>query len=58
MLGSVTCILDTERGELELLGVSEKFDGKTEYGRYGDVIEEIDWSVGEILKTLKKIIWP
>ena len=35
------------------LGVSEKFEGKTEYGRYGDVIEEIDWSVGEILKTLK-----
>ncbi|VAX20771.1 Arylsulfatase, partial [hydrothermal vent metagenome] len=30
------------------LGVSEKFEGKTEYGRYGDVIEEIDWSVGEI----------
>ncbi len=36
------------------LGVSEKFAGKTEYGRYGDVIEEIDWSVGEILKTLEK----
>ena len=35
------------------LGVSEKFEGKTSYGRYGDVIEEIDWSVGEILKTLK-----
>jgi arylsulfatase A len=35
------------------LGVSEKFEGKTEYGRYGDVIEEIDWSVGEILKTLE-----
>jgi len=36
------------------LGVSERFAGKTEYGRYGDVIEEIDWSVGEILSTLKK----
>ena len=36
------------------LGVSERFAGKTEYGRYGDVIEEIDWSVGEILNTLKK----
>jgi len=35
------------------LGVSEKFEGKTEYGRYGDVIEEIDWSVGEILKILE-----
>jgi arylsulfatase A-like enzyme len=36
------------------LGVSEKFSGKTEYGRYGDVMEEIDWSVGEILNTLEK----
>ena len=36
------------------LGVSENFAGKTEYGRYGDVIEEIDWSVGEILNILKK----
>lgn len=36
------------------LGVSKNFENKTEYGRYGDVIEEIDWSVGEILKTLKK----
>jgi arylsulfatase A-like enzyme len=35
------------------LGVSEKFAGKTPYGRYEDVIEEIYWSVGEILKTLK-----
>ncbi len=35
------------------LGVSEKFAGKTAYGRYGDVIEEIDWSTGEILKALK-----
>ncbi|RLD63082.1 MAG: arylsulfatase [Bacteroidetes bacterium] len=35
------------------LGVSEKYKGKTQYGMYGDVIEEIDWSVGEILKTLK-----
>jgi len=36
------------------LGVSEKYAGKSEYGRYGDVIEEIDWSVGEILSSLKK----
>ena len=28
------------------LGVSDKFRGKTERGLYGDVIEEIDWSVG------------
>jgi arylsulfatase A-like enzyme len=36
------------------LGVSDKFAGETEYGLYGDVIEEIDWSVGEILQCLKK----
>ena len=32
---------------------SEEFKGKSKAGTYGDVIEEIDWSVGEILKTLK-----
>ncbi|MHC4213022.1 MAG: sulfatase family protein [Planctomycetota bacterium] len=37
------------------LFVSEKFQGKSERGLYGDVIEEIDWSVGEILKTLKQL---
>jgi len=36
------------------LGVSDKFKGKSEQGMYGDVIMEIDWSVGQILKTLKK----
>ncbi len=36
------------------LGVSDKFKGKSEQGKYGDVIMEIDWSVGEIMKTLKK----
>jgi len=35
------------------LGVSDKFAGKSEQGTYGDVMMEIDWSVGEILKTLK-----
>jgi arylsulfatase len=35
------------------LGVSEKFRGKSQQGMYGDVIMEIDWSVGEVLKTLK-----
>lgn len=34
------------------LFVSDKFKGKSQQGLYGDVIEEIDWSVGEILKTL------
>jgi arylsulfatase A len=36
------------------LGVSEKFRGKTARGLYGDVIEEIDWSVGQILDALKR----
>ena len=36
------------------LFVSDKFKGKSEQGMYGDVMMEIDWSVGEILKTLVK----
>jgi arylsulfatase A-like enzyme len=34
------------------LFVTDEFRGKSQGGLYGDVIEEIDWSVGEILKTL------
>jgi arylsulfatase len=34
------------------LGVSDKFRGKSEQGLYGDVMMEIDWSVGEINKAL------
>ncbi|MCG8306893.1 MAG: sulfatase [Cytophagales bacterium] len=37
------------------LGVSDKFKGKSKAGRYGDVIMEIDWSVGEIMKTVKEL---
>jgi arylsulfatase A-like enzyme len=36
------------------LFVSEKRAGKTERGLFGDVIAEIDWSVGEILATLSQ----
>lgn len=43
---------------------SEKFAGTSLRGLYGDVIEEIDWSVGQILQTLrdhqldqKTIVW-
>jgi arylsulfatase A-like enzyme len=36
------------------LGVSDKFRGKSEQGKFGDVMMEVDWSVGEILKTLAK----
>ncbi|MGB5458984.1 MAG: sulfatase [Eudoraea sp.] len=35
------------------LFVSEKFKGKSGRGLYGDVIMEIDWSVGQILNALK-----
>ncbi|NHF58542.1 sulfatase [Flavobacteriaceae bacterium TP-CH-4] len=35
------------------LFVSEKFKGKSNRGLYGDVIMEIDWSVGQILDALK-----
>lgn len=37
------------------LAVSDKFKGKSEQGMYGDVMMEIDWSVGQILQTLKKL---
>jgi arylsulfatase A-like enzyme len=37
------------------LYVSDKYKGKTERGIFGDVIEEIDWSVGQILQTLKRL---
>jgi arylsulfatase A-like enzyme len=36
------------------LHVSEKFKGKSKAGLYGDVIMEIDWSVGQILAALKR----
>ena len=35
------------------IAASKKFRGKSELGLYGDVIMEIDWSVGEIIKALK-----
>jgi len=37
------------------LYASEKFNGHSEKGIYGDVIEEIDQSVGEINNTLKEL---
>ena len=36
------------------LFVSEDFKGTSERGLYGDVIEEIDWSVGKILDYLRE----
>ena len=32
---------------------SQKFQGRSRGGRYGDVIEEIDWSVGQVMKAVK-----
>ncbi len=36
------------------LHASSRFRGRSPLGLYGDVIEEIDWSVGEVLAALKK----
>ena len=37
------------------LFVSEEFEGKSEAGLYGDVVETIDWSMGEIFKKLEEL---
>jgi arylsulfatase A len=34
------------------LASSEQFRGKSGLGRYGDAVMELDWSVGEVLRTL------
>ena len=34
------------------LFASDKFKGKSQRGLYGDAVEEVDWSVGEVLKAL------
>jgi arylsulfatase A-like enzyme len=34
---------------------SPAFQGKSRNGRYGDAVEEMDWSVGEVLKKLKEL---
>ncbi|WP_372751924.1 hypothetical protein [Labilibaculum sp.] len=36
------------------ISTSKEFIGKSHAGLYGDVIETLDWSVGEILSVLKK----
>jgi arylsulfatase A-like enzyme len=33
----------------------DKFRGKSANGRYGDWVEEVDWSVGRILNTLREL---
>jgi len=36
------------------LGVSDKFRGKSKQGLFGDVMMEVDWSIGEIMKALER----
>jgi arylsulfatase A len=36
------------------LFASEKFQKKSGRGLYGDVVEELDWSVGEVLRALRE----
>jgi arylsulfatase A-like enzyme len=35
------------------ISVSKMFDGKSSNGLYGDVVAELDWSVGEVMNTLE-----
>ncbi len=37
------------------LHASEKFVGSSKRGIYGDTIQELDWSTGEILRSLKEL---
>jgi len=37
------------------LYVSDKFRGKSEQGLFGDVVMEVDWSVGQVLDTLRRL---
>jgi arylsulfatase len=37
------------------LYASDRFRGKSKAGLYGDVVEEIDWSVGEVLRALDRL---
>ncbi len=37
------------------LFASEEFEGRTARGLFGDVIEEIDWSVGQVLAALERV---
>jgi uncharacterized sulfatase len=39
----------------EPMHTSEDFRGRSEAGLYGDAVEELDWSVGEILNTLREL---
>jgi arylsulfatase A len=36
------------------LAASSRFRGKSPHGIYGDVLQELDWSVGEVMGTLRE----
>jgi arylsulfatase A-like enzyme len=36
------------------LGASQQFKGKSPRGLYGDAVQEVDWSVGQVLEALKR----
>jgi len=36
------------------LFASAKFKGQSQRGLYGDIVEEIDWSVGQVLEALRR----
>ncbi|MBD3183585.1 sulfatase-like hydrolase/transferase [Candidatus Poribacteria bacterium] len=42
-------------GSEKIPQVSKEFYGKSSNGRYGDSVEELDWSTGQILSTLRKL---
>lgn len=36
------------------LHASKSFQGRSKLGAYGDAMEEVDWSVGEVMRTLRE----
>ncbi|NIV36449.1 MAG: sulfatase-like hydrolase/transferase, partial [Anaerolineae bacterium] len=39
----------------EPMHASEDFRGQSKAGLYGDAVEELDWSVGQLLDTLQEL---
>ena len=39
----------------EPLHASKEFRGRSKAGLYGDCVEEVDWSIGEVLKTVDEL---
>ncbi|XP_071963008.1 steryl-sulfatase-like isoform X1 [Antedon mediterranea] len=37
------------------LFASERFQNQSKHGRYGDAVEEMDWSIGEVLATIDRL---